>query len=206
MDIGFVYMWENTLNSKKYIGSHKGVINDNYIGSGVYFKRAYNNNKDFFKRTILYAGKNYRFYEEKLLKKLNVAYSEEYYNLKNDAIGGWEHTHNNSEIIKRRNQGISKAKKGIYFEWLKYDKSGCNNPMYNKKHSESAIKLISEKRRLRTGSTNNRKVIEYNSGQIFDSLTACAKFYNLSQPTISHLLKKEVVLKGVCKGKRFGYV
>jgi hypothetical protein len=206
MDIGFVYLWENTLNSKKYIGSHKGVINDNYIGSGVYFKRAYNNNKDFFKRTILYAGKNYRFYEEKLLKKLNVAYSEEYYNLKNDAIGGWEHTHNNSEIIKRRNQGISKAKKGIYFEWLKYDKSGCNNPMYNKKHSESAIKLISEKRRLRTGSTNNRKVIEYNSGQIFDSLTACGKFYNLSQPTISYLLKIEVVLKGVCKGKRFGYV
>ena len=38
--IGFIYEWTNLINGKKYIGSHKGKIEDNYIGSGKLFKYA----------------------------------------------------------------------------------------------------------------------------------------------------------------------
>jgi hypothetical protein len=51
--IGFVYLWTNTENGMKYIGSHKGDVNDSYIGSGVYFRRAYNKNPKKFERMLL---------------------------------------------------------------------------------------------------------------------------------------------------------
>ena len=38
-----------------YIGSHKGHRKD-YIGSGVYFKRAYDKNPSDFERKIIYTG------------------------------------------------------------------------------------------------------------------------------------------------------
>lgn len=204
MEIGFIYMWENTLNSKKYIGSHKGNINDNYIGSGVYFKKAYNKYKQYFKRHILYVGANYREYEDKILKKLNVANSDIYYNLKNDAIGGWEHTHNNINIIEHRNKRISEGKSGKVYKHLEYNKEGENNPMYGKKHTKEtknkmAISRIGKK------SSVARKIIESTSGLIFESITECARYFDLKQSTMSYLIKQGVCIKGKCKGKIFNY-
>jgi hypothetical protein len=204
MGTGFIYMWENTLNSKKYIGSHKGSVNDNYIGSGTYFKKAYNKNKEYFKRYILYIGENYREYEFKLLKKLNVADSENFYNLKNDAIGGWEHTHNNIETIKYRNHKISLAKKGIYYRHLEYDKNGVNNPMYGKKHTKETKDKIAISR-IGKKSVVAKKIIEQTSGLVFKSVSECAKYFNVTQPTMSYLIKQEVCIKGKCKGKIFNY-
>ena len=204
MDLGFVYLWENTLDSKKYIGSHKGSINDKYIGSGIYFNRAYKGNEINFKRSILYFGKNYRLYEDKLLKKLNVANSDNYYNLKNDATGGWEHTHNNLECILKRNKKISESKKGKIFKHLEYDKSGKNNPMYGKKHTEETKNKMA-KLRLGKESFAAKKIIEKTSGLIFNSVTECSEFYNIKQATMSFLIKKDIITKGKCKGKIFEY-
>lgn len=50
---GFVYQWTNKVNGKIYLGSHHGSIHDRYIGSGVYFKRAYKLSPLDFCRTIL---------------------------------------------------------------------------------------------------------------------------------------------------------
>lgn len=204
MEIGFIYMWENTLNSKKYIGSHKGNILDNYIGSGVYFKKAYNKYKKYFNRHILYVGKYYREYEDKLLKKLNVANSQTYYNLKNDAIGGWEHTHNDSKIIDYRNKRISEGKKGKVYKHLEYNKSGINNPIYGKKHTEETKSKMAVAR-IGKSSNTARKVIEETSGLIFESITHCAKYFDTKQSTMSYLIKQDICIKGKCKGKIFNY-
>lgn len=52
--MGFIYMWENKLNGKKYIGKCQGSPESSYIGSGKYFKRAVNKHGlHNFKRTIL---------------------------------------------------------------------------------------------------------------------------------------------------------
>lgn len=50
---GFVYKWTNKETGKFYIGSHFGSIDDGYVGSGVYFKRAYDQNHEIFQREII---------------------------------------------------------------------------------------------------------------------------------------------------------
>lgn len=70
---GFVYLWENKINGMMYIGSHKGNIDDGYVGSGVFFKRAYNKNPKNFQRTILYIGNDFIKVENDILKKYDLA-------------------------------------------------------------------------------------------------------------------------------------
>jgi hypothetical protein len=38
--MGFIYMWENKLDGKKYLGKCQGKPSSSYIGSGKHFKRA----------------------------------------------------------------------------------------------------------------------------------------------------------------------
>lgn len=85
---GFVYRWVNLSNNMYYIGSHKGLPSDGYIGSGIYFKRAYKNNPSNFVRDVLYQGNNFRELEEFILEELDSANDKKSYNLKNSAIGG----------------------------------------------------------------------------------------------------------------------
>jgi hypothetical protein len=203
MKYGFVYQWENKISQKKYIGSHYGNINDNYIGSGVYFKRAYKKDINNFKRTILYVGINYIKIEDELLKLYDVANNKNYYNLKNDAIGGWAHIYNNPDEIKKRNIKISESKKGIFYKHLEYDKSGVNNPMFNKKHSDETKNKISKSR---LGKCNfSKKIIEKTENIIFNSVTECAKHYNITQPTMSTLIRDKIITMGKCKNKIFSY-
>ena len=92
----FTYMWTNNRNGKKYIGSHIGDINDNYKGSGKYFKRAYKKEPENFSREIIeyYNTKQEMIKGETLLlKKVNAMYNLEYYNLTNKYGGGDLHSH-----------------------------------------------------------------------------------------------------------------
>ena len=185
---GFVYIWRNAKNKKKYIGSHKGTPDDGYIGSGILFMRAYKKNPSDFSRQILYSGEKYRKVEAYALRIFNAANNDAFYNLKNYAIGGWEHV-NNEETIKKRNKTISIKKKGVYPEHLKYDKSGKSNPMYGKKHSQEAKKKMSLARNGKP--TKTQPVIELISGRVFNTVNECALFYGVTASTISTLMKKD---------------
>lgn len=96
---GFIYEWTNIVNGKKYIGSHIGDVNDNYLGSGVAFNRAvkkYGINN--FIRNILEFVENDREILEKeqhYLDLVNAAEDKNYYNLKSKAGGGWEYVNSN---------------------------------------------------------------------------------------------------------------
>ena len=83
---GFVYKWYNTENDMYYIGSHGGSVDDKYIGSGIYFKRAYKKNPDCFFREIMYEGEHYIIYEQTILQYLDAKNDPNYYNLTNSAI------------------------------------------------------------------------------------------------------------------------
>lgn len=199
---GFVYLWRNTENGMRYIGSHKGNTNDSYIGSGIYFQRAYNKNPDKFERTILYIGENFLEVEDELLKRYDVANNDSYYNLKNDAIGGWEHC-NNDEIITKRGKSISKAKKGIAPSCSYRDKTGDNNPMYGKMHSDETKRKIAA---TRIGKANKKQpVIEITTGMKFDKVKDAAKYYGVSDSTMSVLVRNEIITRGKCKNKIFKY-
>ena len=49
----FVYLWYSTATDKKYIGKHKGAVDDGYIASSESFLKDYNECPALFKRTIL---------------------------------------------------------------------------------------------------------------------------------------------------------
>ena len=94
MYYGFVYEWTNILNGKKYIGSHTGTIDDGYIGSGKVFQRAIKKHgiKNFTRTIIEYVEVEDRQYllerEKFYLDKVNAYYSDDYYNVAKDVIGG----------------------------------------------------------------------------------------------------------------------
>jgi hypothetical protein len=201
MSYGFVYCWNNVTNGKKYIGSHFGNIHDSYIGSGIYFKRAYLKNPKDFNRDILYVGARYKEVEEDLLIKNNAQSNSKFYNLKNSSVGGWSHL--TEESKKKRLLNMSKTKKGKYPEWLKYDKSGKNNPMFGKQQSIETKNKISKKL---TGKSNaDKKVIELTENKLFNSVTECAKHFGVTQPTMSILIRNKKINRGNCKGKIFNY-
>lgn len=75
-----------------YLGSHLGVPEDGYIGSGVYFRNAYLKRPASFKRRILEScipSKDLLDREQAWLSLINVdELGKKYYNLKKVAAGG----------------------------------------------------------------------------------------------------------------------
>lgn len=50
----YIYMTTNLINGKKYIGQHKGKVNDSYLGSGTTITKAIQKyGKENFKKDIL---------------------------------------------------------------------------------------------------------------------------------------------------------
>ena len=69
---GFIYKWTDSTNGKTYTGSRKGSIDDNYIGSGILFKKAYKKRSNEFQREIL----EY-VYDKKLLLETEKKYLDQ---------------------------------------------------------------------------------------------------------------------------------
>ena len=86
MYYGFIYKWTNNANRKKYIGKHKGKINDGYVGEGKLLRAAIRKyGIDNFKRDILeivYEQKEEILQEKETfwLRFYDAALSNEFYN------------------------------------------------------------------------------------------------------------------------------
>ena len=124
---GYVYEWTNAKNGKKYIGSHYGSVEDYYTGSGKEFMKAYKAEPENFVMTVLeYVLENNRKLvlevEKKWLDKVpNIKDHPGYYNLNNDAVGGFgyiDKTHivKRAETLKRKHKqyGLSESEKKSY--------------------------------------------------------------------------------------------
>ena len=97
---GFVYQYVNNINKKWYLGSHKGSPNDGYTASGIAINRAFDKyGIENFTRHILWCN-NYREMEEYYLKKLDAANDQMSYNIKNDAVGGWDFVNSSGKAYR----------------------------------------------------------------------------------------------------------
>lgn len=130
---GFIYLWINCVNNKKYIGSHWGTEDDGYIGSGVLFKKAVKKyGLDQFSRVILeikqYSDeKELRNAEQFYLQNLDVVNKEIYYNLTDNAgcsLRSLESREKQSKTMTGRKQ----SKNTIYKRMAKMQ--GTNHPQY----------------------------------------------------------------------------
>lgn len=159
-----------------YIGSHNGN-NDRYIGSGVYFKRAYSKNPDAFTRKIVIRGdmETIRKYEDIILKAVDAENNNMYYNLKNSSIGGktsgsFKKGHTVSEETKEK---IAKASLG-------------------RKHSEETKRKMSISQSYKKpwvkNKDKNKPVYSEVLNIRFESKTECAKHLGLSKSTISAMM------------------
>lgn len=129
---GYVYEWTNIKNGMKYIGSHYGSVEDCYKGSGKDFMVAYKNNPQDFTMIVLeYITKNNKKLvletEKKWLDTIpNIKDNPMYYNLNNDAAGGFgyldeSHIVKRAETLKKKHakHGLSKAEKNSYKQKIK---------------------------------------------------------------------------------------
>jgi len=145
---GFVYMWINKINSKKYIGSHIGTEDDGYIGSGPIFKRALEKyGIEAFERVILERVEDRNAIlerEEHYLKLFNVANDKQFYNVRDRAGGGFEYINSGDLAEEYRAKRVAKQK-----EW--HANNEHPRGMRGKTHSEET------KRRQREAAIANKQ-------------------------------------------------
>lgn len=150
---GFIYIWYDMNNQKFYIGSHWGRIDDRYICSSKWMKKAYKNRPIDFKRRILETNikkNNLKEHEYKWLSMIkNEELGKRYYNLNNSQIlkpGNWPNGKERSEETKQK---ISKALKGN-IPWNKgvpisnEQKEKLKQINLGKKHSDIAKSKVSQ--------------------------------------------------------------
>jgi hypothetical protein len=93
MENGFIYIWYDKLRNMFYIGSHKGVPDDNYLSSSRWLNGEIRYRPNDFKRKIL----KFLSFQELVLEEYRLIgmikpheYGKKYYNLKQGAPAGTE--------------------------------------------------------------------------------------------------------------------
>lgn len=184
---GFVYLWENKINGKKYIGSHVGSVDDGYIGSGKIFNRAIEKYgiENFERKILEYVEDKSTITEREqyYLDLYDAANNKEFYNLKPKAGGGWEYVNSNPEFaakMKKTNQGL----------WSRY---AHPKGMLGKHHNEENWK------KTRTGWSRwanenlKRSVLQFdldmNLIREHESITAAAKSVNGNPSNIKYTIE-----------------
>jgi group I intron endonuclease len=146
---GFIYLWKNKIDGKKYIGRHTGSEDDSYKGSGKHFQRALKKHGiENFERVILerVEGDNIKEREQYYLDLFDAAKSKDYYNISPNSHGGHHGRDNSGENNpmygkKHPNHKPHYGEENGMFGVHRYSEL---NPMYGKTHGEESRKRISE--------------------------------------------------------------
>lgn len=171
---GFIYITVNKLNNKKYIGKCQyGRKNNwqNYLGSGVYLKRAIEKygKENFFRIIIDEANseEELRDIEEYYIDMFDAVNSKDFYNLSPHSIGGDIFSHHPE---KERIRGLRIKQM-----------SGSGNHQYGK---EKTAKMIESVRKA------NSKKIEID-GVVYSSGVEASKALNINTTTICYRLSSD---------------
>lgn len=186
--IGFVYLWTNILNGKKYIGSHIGDQHDGYVGSGSIFLKAVKKHSiQNFERTILaecFSDEELRTTEEGFLAQFDAANDDNFYNLRSKVGGGWEYinTHYDSAKIRKKQATTISKTYSDYDRHPKGFKDKNHSPEIKKQISNTLLKL-----------KRGNPVLRYNlNGEYIDrfvSISQAAKAVNGKASNIKYTIE-----------------
>lgn len=163
-----IYETTNLINGKKYIGKHiTDNLNDGYLGSGVYLKRAIKKyGKDNFKKDVLLYCESEEDMNNKENEMINnnMISGEDYYNLAYGGQGGIIVLRKNHPLYQETCDKISKSKlkkSNEISERVKLLHEQKKVGMYGKKQSdhqkESVSKALSGKKQTTDHVNNHRK-------------------------------------------------
>ncbi len=148
---GYIYLTENLVNHKKYIGQKKSKVflDSKYLGSGTHLKNAVKKyGAENFKVTMIDTAESKQELNQKeiyYIAKYNAQTDPNFYNISaggDCGVGGPKFKgHKHSEESKQR---ISKSCKGNL------------NGFYGKHHNKDTRKIMSEKRRQRITTDETR--------------------------------------------------
>ena len=192
---GFVYRWYDSSNGMYYVGSHKGTVDDGYIGSGKRFSRAYSKRPECFTREIFYVGEDYRELEEFILDTIDAKSNPAYYNLINGSF--------NCRFSKEQREKISNSLRGKKAskearEKMSLSRTGEKNHFYGKKHSEDSLIKMSESKKGKyigdeamqnAWNASKKRVYCKHLDREFDSIRECAEAVGLSPSVITNMIK-----------------
>ncbi len=199
---GFIYLTENKINGKKYIGMCKSTHSNNYLGSGTTLKKAIKKyGKENFTRIILEECETFEKLnnaEEYWIKKYNAVNSNEFYNLTSGGYGG------NSDYMKEYWSTFTEDERKLCRNWSKRNKFGENNPMWQKKHSEETKKLIGSKSINRNWNHPNHKGSSNpNAKKILVEMNGSKRYYNCLIDFCNNCGLNYSTLKSIAKDGRF---
>lgn len=160
---GYIYMTENLINHKKYIGQKKSnkFLENKYLGSGTYLKNAIKKyGKENFKVCLIDTAESFEELNEKeiyYISKYNAVNSDEFYNMSTGGVlFGQGHILHHTYETKQR---ISKAN------------SGKNNKFFGHKHSEETKEKLrnawKQRKLIPVSDETRRKMSESRKGKKF---------------------------------------
>jgi group I intron endonuclease len=198
-----VYLTENLINGRIYIGKHKGDPFDEYLGSGSILKSAITKygRKNFRKSVLEFAETEelVDFLEMKWIERYRQTHGSKLYNLTDGGTGGNTLKYLSPDVISKTRSGWSSKMskdeldrlKQQRREWMRAQRA---DPILEERRISSLKNRIrtksAEDRQQeylnRSGSNNhNRKSVQTPLGR-FDTLTAAAKAHNITVTTVTN--------------------
>jgi hypothetical protein len=176
-----IYETINKVNGRCYIGKHiTDNLQDNYLGSGKYLKRAINKyGIDNFEKKVLYIFDNKEDMDNKERELVNDEYlkTDKTYNLKLGGQGGFDHIQKlpsyHDSVMRGYHNGYGNTEKQRIWSKVKYKKGiekfwKSNDPEIIKKQFEvrsraSSGRVLSEEHKKKIGLANSKNTGERNS-------------------------------------------
>ena len=209
MKDSFVYIWNNLTNKCKYVGYHKGKIDDGYVSSSSnqrFWNDYFNRNHDW-KRDIIFEGTQEEClkYEQDYLKSIDIS-SDEWYNnargaeiiftqevkdkIRNHHLGGTSGMlgKKHSERTKKK---VSITLKSIHHtdEWNKK----VSTALKGKKKSDKHIENMKDSH----GDKNVYKFFNIQTKETFEGTRkAFSEKYNIARHNIVGLVHKKTKILG----------
>jgi hypothetical protein len=131
---GFIYIWTNQVTGMKYLGKRWGHVDDTYIGSGKYFRRAWKKyGAENFTREIVdcvFDKVVLKAREQFWLDFYDAGNNESFYNISSHAGGG----HHGADYNGSKNPMFGKkhpnhrVRKGTSSNWYGWHRYGEANP------------------------------------------------------------------------------
>jgi group I intron endonuclease len=199
----YIYLTENLVNGKLYVGKHSGEVDDGYLGSGKILKLAImKHGIENFRKIILAVAENedeLDRLEVEYVKKYREIYGKKLYNLTDGGTGGNTCRYLPSDVVSRTRSGwfekmLPEEQEKLRQLKSEQMKSQRQDPIKDQQRIEALKKTLSNKTEEETKAdydnrrgihAPNRKSVKTPLG-IFNTLTAAAKAHKVAVTTVAN--------------------